>query len=51
MLRGLDQLLANETGMPVQVAEQPLDCVALGAGRILEDMNAYLPAISEDRSF
>ena len=51
MLRGLDRLLAQETGMPVQVAEEPLDCVALGAGRILEDMNAYLPAISEDRSY
>ena len=51
MLRGLDRLLAEETGMPVQVAENPLDCVALGAGRILEDLNAYLPAISEEKSF
>ncbi len=51
LLRGLDRLLARETGMPVQVAEEPLDCVALGAGHILEDINAYLPVISEDKSF
>ena len=51
MLRGLVERLEQETGMPVRVAENPLDCVAMGAGRILEDMNAYLPAISEDRSF
>jgi len=51
LLRGVDQLIAHETGMPVQVADTPLDCVALGAGRILEDMNAYLPAISEEKGF
>jgi len=51
LLRGVDQLIAHETGMPVQVADTPLDCVALGAGRILEDMNAYLPAISEEEGF
>ena len=36
LLRGLDQLIANETGMPVYVADAPLDCVALGAGMMLE---------------
>lgn len=36
MLRGLDRLIAQETGMPVQVAESPLDCVAEGTGRRLE---------------
>ena len=35
MLRGLDKLLAQETGMPVNVAEHPLDCVAEGTGRML----------------
>ena len=51
LLRGLDRLLAQETGMPVKVADEPLDCVALGAGLILEDINAYLPAISEERGY
>ncbi|GJM79269.1 hypothetical protein HMSSN139_17650 [Paenibacillus sp. HMSSN-139] len=32
LLRNLDKLLASETGMPVIVAENPLDCVAIGTG-------------------
>lgn len=37
LLRGLDRLLAVETGMPVHVAEDPLTCVVVGAGRAVED--------------
>ena len=37
LLRGIDQVLADETGLPVGIAEDPLSCVALGAGRTLED--------------
>jgi rod shape-determining protein MreB len=36
LLRGLDQLLNRETGIPVHVAEDPLSCVALGAGQALD---------------
>lgn len=36
LLRGLDLLIGEELGIPVTVAEQPLDCVALGAGRCLQ---------------
>ncbi len=36
LLRGLDQLVAQETGMPVHVAERPLDCVVDGTGKRLE---------------
>jgi len=36
LLRGLDILVKHETGMPVQVAENPLDCVAIGTGKALE---------------
>ena len=32
LLRGLDQLINRETGIDVHVAENPLDCVAVGAG-------------------
>ena len=39
LLRGLDQLLANETGLPVIVAEDPLTCVARGGGKALEIMD------------
>ncbi|MGL5822600.1 MAG: rod shape-determining protein [Sarcina sp.] len=35
-LRGLDLLINHETHMPVHIAESPLDCVALGAGKALE---------------
>lgn len=36
LLRGLDFLVAQETSMPVHVAERPLDCVAEGTGKRLE---------------
>ena len=36
LLRGLDLLVAQETGMPVHVAERPLDCVVDGTGKRLE---------------
>ena len=39
LLRELDRLLANETGLPVIVAEDPLTCVARGGGRALEIMD------------
>lgn len=37
LLSNLDRLIAQETGLPVRVADNPLNCVALGAGRVLED--------------
>jgi rod shape-determining protein MreB and related proteins len=36
LLRGLDQLIAEQTNVPCQVADNPLDCVAIGAGAALE---------------
>lgn len=36
LLRGLDKLIEQETGMPVNVAESPLDCVVNGTGKQLE---------------
>jgi rod shape-determining protein MreB and related proteins len=40
LLRGLDTLLAAETGLPVNVAHEPLTTVALGAGQALEELGA-----------
>ena len=37
LLRNIDQVLRNETELPVQVASEPLTCVALGAARALTD--------------
>lgn len=41
LLRNLDRLISEETGMPVHVAENPLDCVALGTGRALENIHLF----------
>jgi rod shape-determining protein MreB len=41
LLRNLDKLLASETGMPVLVAENPLDCVAIGTGKALDHIHLY----------
>ena len=37
MLQDLDTVIRRATGLPVTVAEEPLTCVALGTGRVLED--------------
>ncbi|MBU5488930.1 rod shape-determining protein [Clostridium sp. MSJ-8] len=39
LLKGLDVLITRETNMPVHIAESPLDCVVLGAGKALEDFD------------
>ncbi len=36
LLRGLDKLMSEETGIPVRVAENPMDCVVLGTAKELE---------------
>ena len=48
LLRGLDRLINRETGMPVYIAEYPLDCVAEGTGKILEHIGDYQDALTEN---
>ncbi len=38
LLDGIDELIGQETGMPVHIAEQPLDCVVLGTGKVVEEL-------------
>lgn len=38
LLNGLDKLIKEETGMPVSIAEKPLDCVVMGAGKVLDEI-------------
>ncbi len=38
LIKNLDKLLSMETGMPVYIAEEPLDCVVKGTGKTLEDL-------------
>ena len=48
LLRNMDRLLTRESGVPCFVAENPLACVALGAGRALENyaiMRRSLPVV------
>jgi len=49
LLNGLDKLVRQETGMPVQVAENPLDCVALGTGKIVEHLEQYRRVLSSTK--
>lgn len=39
LLKGIDMIINNETHMPVHIAEAPLDCVALGAGKALDTID------------
>jgi rod shape-determining protein MreB len=49
LLRGLDRLLAEETGLPVHVAEDPLSAVAEGTGRALQELKFLRAVASNDR--
>jgi rod shape-determining protein MreB len=40
LLKGLDERLRHETGMPIHITEAPLSCVATGAGKCLEEFEA-----------
>ncbi|MCI6278149.1 MAG: rod shape-determining protein [Clostridium sp.] len=42
LLRDLDLLINHETHMPVHIAESPLDCVALGTGKALENIESII---------
>jgi rod shape-determining protein MreB len=45
LLRGIDKLLSEETGLPVHVAEDPLTAVAKGTGLVLTDIK-YLKRVT-----
>lgn len=48
LLKGLDLLIHSETGMPVKVAERPLDCVADGTGKVLENIDKLVDVLTDD---
>tara|TARA_Y100001970_G_scaffold168480_1_gene206046 strand:- start:2958 stop:4007 length:1050 start_codon:yes stop_codon:yes gene_type:complete len=45
LLKGIDRLLMEETGLPVLIAEDPLTCVARGGGKVLDMIDAHGPDI------
>jgi rod shape-determining protein MreB len=46
LLTNLDQVLREETGLPVSIADEPLSCVALGTGKVLEHINSHKQVLS-----
>jgi len=48
LLVGLDQLLREETNLPVTIADNPLDCVVLGSGRVLEELDRMRGVLFQD---
>ena len=51
LLRGLDKLLSEETGLPVHVAEDPLSAVAEGTGKVLTEIKFLRQVASAERSW
>jgi rod shape-determining protein MreB and related proteins len=48
LLRGLDERLKHETGMPIMVADDPLQSVALGSGRCVEDFESLQQVLAAE---
>ncbi len=51
LLRGLDKLLSEETGLPVHVAEDPLSAVAEGTGKVLSELKFLKQVAAADRPY
>jgi rod shape-determining protein MreB and related proteins len=49
LLRGLDERLREETGIPIHLAENPLESVARGAGKCVEDFDALQQVLVPER--
>ena len=49
LIKNLDKLLSEETGMMVYVAEEPLDCVVRGTGKTLEDLEKLKEVLTNAR--
>jgi rod shape-determining protein MreB len=45
LLKGLDRLISEETGLPVHIAEDPLTAVANGTGKVLDEIR-YLKKVT-----
>ena len=48
LLKGLDKLINQETGIDVYIAESPLDCVANGTGYVLDHMDTLKEVLQEN---
>ncbi|MFS0654683.1 rod shape-determining protein [Bacillus sp. 179-C3.3 HS] len=50
LLRNLDKVISDETKMPVIIAEDPLDCVAIGTGKALEHIHLFKGKSKDNRA-
>lgn len=50
-IRNLDKLIEKETGIKTYVADEPYKCVALGAGKVLENLDFYNNALRRTQTF
>ena len=50
LIRNFDRLLALETGISVNIANNPLDCVVKGAGKVLEDLDGLKSVLINSRN-
>lgn len=51
LLASIDTLIKDETGMPVHIAEEPLDCVAIGTGKALDNIDVLKKSYSRNKRF
>lgn len=49
LLEGIDRLIIGETGMPVHIADDPLDCVAIGTGKALDSIDLLKKASANNK--
>jgi rod shape-determining protein MreB and related proteins len=49
LLRNLDKIISEETSMPVLIAENPLDCVAIGTGKALDHIHLFKNKAKDSR--
>lgn len=49
LLGGMDELITSETGMPVNIANEPLNCVAIGTGLVLEHIDTLKSVLVSPR--
>ena len=47
LLKNIDKLISRETGLPVQIADDPLSCVAIGTGKALEQEELFSSMLTE----
>jgi rod shape-determining protein MreB len=47
LLKNIDKLISKDTGLPVTIADNPLECVALGTGKALENEELFSTMLSE----